>query len=37
LAGEATGDGLVEVERAAGDLVASAANDGGLAIARSST
>ena len=33
LAGELTTDGLVEVERATGDLVADVADDDGLAIA----
>src|SRR4249920_152422 len=36
LIGEAATDGVVEVERAAGDLVAGAANDDGLAIALAS-
>jgi hypothetical protein len=36
LAGKPTADGLVEVERAAGDLVAGAADDDGLAVPRAS-
>jgi hypothetical protein len=36
LAGKPTADGLVEVERAAGDLVACAADDDGLAVPRAS-
>ena len=36
LVGEPTADGLIEVERAAGDLVAGAADTDGLAVARAS-